>query len=80
MTPKAAAAMTEYYFVITLQASLPRGYANYYTDGTVHIGRGTTRREVFHDIYEAARLSMQPVPDEAIVLFFSLEPNELAVS
>jgi hypothetical protein len=69
--------VTEYHYVITLQAQTPRGYATYGVEGAVQAAKDTTRRELFQDVYERARLDMVPVPERAVVLFFLLEPNKL---
>jgi hypothetical protein len=70
--------VTEYHWVITLNAPLPGGgYALFSLEGTVDVSADSTRQEVFRDVYDRARLQMHPVPKRALVAFFSLEPNQL---
>lgn len=69
--------MTEYHYLITLQVQIPRGTSTHGVEGTVQAAKGTTRRQLFRDIYESARQAMHPVPDNAVVLFFSLDRNDL---
>lgn len=69
--------MTRYHWVISLKAPTPRGYTDYGVNGTVNAGESATREELFQEIYDRARLQMVPVPDSAVVTFFSLERNDL---
>lgn len=74
-----------YHFVITIQFRASRGeHARYWTSGTAEAEPGITRQELFDQIYEDARvrgaaklLASDIETHSPVVLFFSLEPDEL---
>jgi hypothetical protein len=65
----------EYYFVITVQASNGRGGMTTVTrDGTV--SDVSTRQQALHRAWDEAEAAYGLT--DAIVIYFSIEPNELA--
>lgn len=60
-----------HHWIMTIQ----NGMAQHTLSGDVDVDPGATRSEVYDGIYERALASSRF--GKAIVLFFSLEPNEL---
>lgn len=70
--------MREYLYVITIQWTHPDGRSILTCrDGTVDVTGTVSRRAVFEDIVRQTREG-NDVQGSHVVLFFSLEPSELA--
>ncbi|WP_106400613.1 hypothetical protein [Actinocorallia populi] len=71
--------MTVYHFVITIQVP-DRGLQRIQTcDGLIKAEPGTTRQELYTMAVDTAlaQIGAKRAPVDRMVLFFSLEPNEL---
>ncbi|MFF4026904.1 hypothetical protein ACFYY5_29050 [Nocardia elegans] len=66
------------HYVITLQWSDARGINNCGTYSDVISPDGRTRMQLYLDILNHAAREYGAPPDRSSVLFFSLEPNEIA--
>lgn len=69
--------MREYYYIATFQWKMPLGHTIGCRDGTVVASATDTRQSLVSRTVEWVKAN-QGVPDDAIILFLSIEPNELA--
>jgi hypothetical protein len=78
MSAAGTGAPVTYFYLITLQWTLGPGAAQARTaSGQVSLGKGSTRQGAFSTILAATRKSLGPAAAGAVVLFFSLEPDDL---
>lgn len=70
--------MTEYFWIITIEATLPSGRGSTYSSGTIDAGPTSTRQDLFRaalaKVKEDAGLPLDAIVE---VKFFSVEPNTL---
>lgn len=70
--------MTEYFWIITIEARLPTGLGSAYSSGTLTAEPHATRQDLFRAALAKARSDAGiPPGTDAEVKFFSLEPNIL---
>lgn len=67
-----------YHFILTLAWSGPNGgpWSSQTVHGPANARPGTSRGDLFSELLDHARSSIG-APDNATVMFFALEPNEL---
>lgn len=66
-----------YHYVITLQKAIPNGYSTNTIHGTWRVVPGDTRSGVYAAVLKSAKEAVGA--DEAVTVFFSLEPDDLGV-
>lgn len=70
--------MTEYFWIITIEANTPAGRGSTYTSGTVTAQPPATRQDLFRTALAKAKEIAGLRPDTQVeVRFFYLEPNAL---
>ncbi|WP_043654568.1 hypothetical protein [Nocardia thailandica] len=69
--------MRDYYFMITLTWPTPLGVQFSERRGTVKLRVGQSRQNAVEDVIRWIAEQVG-APEDHVVLFFSLEPNELA--
>lgn len=70
--------MTEHFWIITIEASLPAGRGTTYGSGTLTAHPSATRQDLFRVALAKARDDAGVPPDVNVeVKFFYLEPNSL---
>ncbi len=70
--------MTEYFWIITIEASLPTGRGSTYSSGTVTAQPPATRQDLFRTALAKARDNAGiPTNVDVEVKFFYVEPNAL---
>ena len=74
------ARIDEYHFVITLHDEDRPARGPVSVDGTILVAKGTTRQNAYRQVIRSARGQLKPIPENVVVLFFSLEPNDLGAA
>lgn len=70
--------MIEYFWVITIETTLPAGRATTYSSGTVTAKPPATRQDIFRTALAKVKADAGLPPDADVeVKFFYLEPNAL---
>ena len=70
----------EFHWVLTVQhVNEERNTVTTYTYGVWEVADRKTRSEVFLDVLSAMKVA-NGIPDACVVVFFSLEPNQLVES
>jgi hypothetical protein len=70
--------MTEYFWIINIEATHPTGRGTSYSSGTINAQPPATRQDLFRAALAKAKEDAGLPPDaDAEVKFFSVEPNAL---
>jgi hypothetical protein len=70
--------MTEYFWILNIEATLPAGRGTAYSSGTITAQPPTTRQDLFRAALAKAKENAGLRPDAVVeVKFFSAEPNAL---
>jgi hypothetical protein len=72
--------MSIYHYVCTLQWSIPAGgVAASSFENTLEASDGATRQQMFRVMIDDMKEKLGRIGEGAVVLFFSLEPNDLGI-
>ena len=70
--------MTEYFWIINIETTLPEGRGSTYSSGTITVRPSSTRQDLFRAALAQAKKNVGLPPDAVVeVKFFSVEPNAL---